>query len=204
MPRTFASIDELLDHGGWDVAVVCTPSHVRESAVAVLAASGKHILTEKPLAEDFAEASRLVALCANAGVRLAVNQNFRDHYSFGIAADLVAAGEIGPVLGISHRDLTFRQDRGWRTRMQRHALSVTGVHWFDGFRLLAGGEATRILARTYCSLAIDCAGETDAFVQIEFGSIPVSYVQRFFQQDCGDRDHGDRRNGNAASRVRHR
>lgn len=179
VPRTFASATEMLDRGGWDVAVVCTPSHVRESTVAELVAGGKHVLAEKPLAEDFAQASRLVASCATAGVRLAVNQNFRDHYSFDIAAELIAAGEIGPVLGISHRDLTFRQDHGWRTHRKRHALSVMGVHWLDGFRQLLDREASRISARTYSSPAIDCSGETDAFVQLEFGPIPVSYVQSF-------------------------
>lgn len=179
VPRTFASIEDLLGYDGWDVAVVCTPSQVRESAVAALAGAGKHILTEKPLAGTYAEASRLVRLCADAGVTLAVNQNFRDHYAFGIAARLIAAGEIGSVLGISQRDLTFRQDQGWRTRLERHALSVMGVHWFDGFRQLVGGEVTRVSARTYSSPAIDCAGETDAFVQIEFGQVTVSYVQSF-------------------------
>jgi D-apiose dehydrogenase len=179
VPRTFASVEDLLGYGGWDVAVVCTPSQVRESAVAALAGAGKHILTEKPLADTYEEASRLVRLCASAGVTLAVNQNFRDHYAFGIAARLIAAGEIGDVLGVSHRDLMFRQDRGWRTRMERHALSVMGVHWLDGFRQLAGGRATRVWAQTYSSPAIDCAGETDAFVQIEFGPVPVSYVQSF-------------------------
>lgn len=179
VPETFSSIEDLLDHDGWDVAVVCTPSQVREPAVAALAGAGKHILTEKPLADTYEEASRLVTACAKAGVTLAVNQNFRDHYAFGIAAELIAAGEIGTVLGVSQRDLMFRQDRGWRTQMERHALSVMGVHWFDGFRQLIDGAATRVSARTYSSPAIDCAGETDAFVQIDFGPVPVSYVQSF-------------------------
>jgi predicted dehydrogenase len=179
VPRTFSSIEDLLDYDGWDVAVVCTPSQVREPVVAALAGSGKHILTEKPLSDTYEEASRLVTLCASAGVRLAVNQNFRDHYAFGTAAKLIAAGEIGSVLGISQRDLTFREDEGWRTRRERHAMSVMGVHWLDGFRQLIDGSATRIWAQTYSSPAIGCIGETDAFVQIEFGPIPVSYVQSF-------------------------
>jgi D-apiose dehydrogenase len=179
VPRTFATVEDLLGYGGWDVAVVCTPSQVREPAITALAGAGRHILTEKPLSESYAEASRLVARCAAAGVMLAVNQNFRDHYAFGIAARLIADGEIGTVLGISHTDLMFRQDQGWRTGRPRHALSVMGVHWLDGFRQLAGRPATRVSARTWSSPAIDCAGETDAFVQIEFGGVPVSYVQSF-------------------------
>ena len=179
VPRTFASAEDLLGYDGWDVAVVCTPSEVRTAAVAALAAAGKHVMTEKPLAATYAEARHLVQLCADAGVLLAVNQNFRDHYAFGIAAQLIADGEVGSVLGIAQRDLMFRQDRGWRIQQPRHALSVMGVHWFDGFRQLAGYDATRVTARIYSSPAIDCVGETDAFVQIDFGPVPVSYVQSF-------------------------
>ena len=184
VPRTFASVDELLgfdaDEGqSWDVAVVCTPSEVREPAVAALAAAGKHIMTEKPLAPTYAEARRMVDQCAAAGVLLAVNQNFRDHYAFGIAARLIADGEIGAVRGVCQLDLMFRQDQGWRIEQDRHALSVMGVHWLDGFRQLIPADATRVLARTFSSPAIDCAGETDAFVQIDFGAVPVSYVESF-------------------------
>jgi D-apiose dehydrogenase len=184
VPRTFASIRELLSFEAnagehWDTAVVCTPSAVREPAVAELAAAGKHIMTEKPLADSYAEATRLVQRCDDAGVQLAVNQNFRDHYAFGIAAQLIADGEIGTVRGVSQLDLMFRQDRGWRIQQPRHALSVMGVHWLDGFRQLIRADATRVLARTFSSPAIDCAGETDAFVHVDFGDVPVSYVQSF-------------------------
>lgn len=179
VPRTFSSIRELLAFDGWDVAVVCTPSEVREPAVDELAAAGKHILTEKPLAGTYAEAARIVARCEDAGVLLAVDQNFRDHYAFGIAAHLIADGEIGAVRGVSQLDLMFRQDRGWRIKQPRHALSVMGVHWFDGFRQLIRADATQVLARTFSSPAIDCVGETDAFVHVDFGDLPVSYVQSF-------------------------
>ena len=191
VPKTFASVEDLLgdasagQHGAsasddnWDVAVVCTPSEVREPAVAALARAGKHILTEKPLADTYAEAAGLVTLCERAGVLLAVDQNFRDHYAFGIAARLIADGEVGSVLGIVQRDLMFRQDRGWRIEQPRHALSVMGVHWFDGFRQLVSWDATLVTARTFSSPAIDCAGETDAYVQIDFGRVPVSYTQSF-------------------------
>jgi D-apiose dehydrogenase len=183
VPRTFSSVEELLGFEAsgehWDVAVVCTPSEVREPAVDQLAAAGKHVLTEKPLADTYAEAARIVQRCEDAGVLLAVNQNFRDHYAFGIAAQLIADGEIGAVRGVSQLDLTFRQDRGWRIKQPRHALSVMGVHWLDGFRQLIRADATQVLARTFSSPAIDCVGETDAFVHVDFGDVPVSYVQSF-------------------------
>lgn len=175
----YPSVGELVEAGGWDVAVVCTPSHVRSAAVLELAAAGKHVLVEKPLSFSLAEAGTMVDACAAAGVHLAVNQNFRDQYTFGLGRELIEAGELGEVQAISQQELQVRQDQGWRLQQQRHALSVMGIHWFDGFRVLLGREATWVSARTFSSPVIDCAGETDAHVQVLFDQTPVSYVQSF-------------------------
>lgn len=177
--KVFAGVDEMIAGADWTVAVLCTPTDVRREMVQALAAAGKHILAEKPLADNLAEAELVVADCAKASVQLAVNQNFRDHYGFDIAREVIAEGRIGDVHGVVHVNLGFRQDRGWRTRAERHALSVMGVHWLDGFRYLLGREATRVWCRTSSSPAVDCVGETDVFAQLTFDHIPVSYTQSF-------------------------
>jgi len=178
--RACASVGELIEPGGWDVAVVCTPTPVREEVVKELAAAGKPVLCEKPLADSFGEAERMVAACDAAGVPLAVNQNFRYHYAFDIAKRVLREGRLGDVVTVIHQDLMFRQDRGWRTGCARHALSVMGVHWLDGFRWMLGCEARSISCHTRSSPAIECVGETDAAVQVAFQSgARVSYVESF-------------------------
>ncbi len=176
----FNALDEMIADASWDVAVVCTPTLVREEAIGRLAAAGKHIFVEKPLADTYAEARRVVEICDRAGVTLAVNQNFRYHYPFESARELIAAGRIGEVLSITHEDLLFRQDAGWRSTSERHALSVMGVHWLDGFRWMLNDEPRAITCVTHSSSAIDAAGETDAAVQLVFarGAV-VSYTQSF-------------------------
>lgn len=177
--RVFASLEEMIANSEWTTAVLCTPTSVRQKMVETLAAAGKHILVEKPLADNFEEAKAVVTTCAEAGIKLAVNQNFREHYGFHLARELIAAGRIGDVHGVIHEDLMFRQDSGWRTGVDRHALSVMGVHWFDGFRQILSREASWVWSRTSSSPAVDCVGETDAFTQLLFDDIPVSYVQSF-------------------------
>jgi predicted dehydrogenase len=180
VPAIFRSVEEMIAGASWDIAVVCTPTPVREAVVNALAAAGKHLFVEKPLADSFAEAQRIVAACQAAGVKLAVDQNFRYHYPFQRARDLIAEGRLGQVFGVSHHDLFFRQDRGWRTQHPRHALAVMGIHWLDGFRWMLADEPRSLTCRTHCSAAIDCAGETDAFVQITFEKgASISYVQSF-------------------------
>lgn len=179
VPRAFATLAEALEEVDFDVAVVCTPSHVRVETVRALAAAGKHVLVEKPMADGLAEAREMVAAADENGVQLAVDQNFRDFYGFELARDLIGQGRIGRIRAINHRWLMFRTDEGWRNDQPHHALMVMGVHWFDGFRRLTGSDATRLLARTSSSPAVPAVGETDAMVQIEFGDITVSYTDSF-------------------------
>lgn len=176
---TFASIGEAIAQADFDVAVVSTPSHVRLEAVEELAAAGKHAFVEKPLADGVAEAVKIVDAAAAAGVLLAVDQNFRYHYSFGQARDAIRDGRIGEVVSIDHRELMWREVVGWRAEQAHHALSVMGVHWFDGFRFILGREADWLVATTHRSEALVAAGETDASIHVRFGDIGVNYTQSF-------------------------
>jgi predicted dehydrogenase len=168
IPAVYPSVAAMLQEKNWEVAVVCTPTPVREAVVRELAAAGRHLFVEKPLADSYEEARRIVAVCEQARVRLAVDQNFRSHYPFHLARELIQMGRLGKVIGIAHEDLFFRQDRGWRTGCSRHALAVMGI------------EARSVVCHTHASAAIQCAGETDVFLQIAFeNGATVSYVQSF-------------------------
>ena len=179
VPKTFASVAEALAEVEFDAAVVCTPSHVRTETVRELAAAGVHILVEKPFADGVDQARELVAIADAAGVRLAVDQNFRDHFPFQLASELIADGRIGRVRSIIHTALMFREDTGWRNEQEHHALMVMGVHWLDGFRMLVEDDADWVTATTFSSPAIAAVGETDAHVQIRFGEVAVTYTESF-------------------------
>ena len=161
-------LDELLALD-WTAAVIATPTSVRREVVERISAAGRHIFVEKPMADDYPEARRLVAACREAGVKLAVNQNFRSFYPFDYARQRIAAGDIGAPLVVSLQDLHYRQDRGWRIEQDRHALSVMAIHWFDGFRWLLNDEAVAVVCNRFSSPAVDCVGETDAVAQVSFG-----------------------------------
>src|SRR5579859_1429333 len=68
LEQGFLSLEALIAQADWDVAVVCTPTPVRQETVSALAAAGKHLLVEKPLAASYAEAEAMVSSCEQAGV----------------------------------------------------------------------------------------------------------------------------------------
>lgn len=178
--QAFTSVEEMIAGADWDVAVVCTPTPVRRKVVGQLSAANKHIFVEKPFADTYDEAQQMVDLCSASGVMLAVNQNFRFHYPFDIARTLIQEGRIGEVTSVTHENLQFRQDSGWRTTTERHSLSIMGVHWLDGFRWMLDDSARSIVGETRSSSAIECAGETDTVFQLVFDRGTVaSYVESF-------------------------
>ena len=180
VPHGFSSLEEMIAQTEWEIGIVCTPTNVRRQVVETLAAAGKHIFVEKPFADTYEDAQQMVNVCERAGVGIAVNQNFRYHYPFDVAREVVRQGEIGRVVNILHQDLMFRQDGGWRTQQKRHAMSVMGVHWLDGMRWLLDDEAVTLKCETRSSAAIVATGETEASVQINFnrGTL-ATYIESF-------------------------
>jgi len=162
---------------------VCSPTSVRVEIVEELVAAGKHVFVEKPFADNLGAAQRMVDAAEVAGVHLAVHQNFRYFYPFDLARSLIAEGRIGRPLSVSHRELTFRGDTGWRNTLPRYALSVMGIHWFDGFRWMLDSEPLEIWCETHSSPLSEALGETDGLVQATFADgTAVSYVESFSYQ----------------------
>ena len=52
----YASIDELLAHEKLDFADICTPPHTHSAIIGACASRGVHVLCEKPLAQNHADA----------------------------------------------------------------------------------------------------------------------------------------------------
>ncbi len=96
------------------------------------------ILAQKPLGVSFAQAQEIVALCRQAGITLAVNQNMRYDQSIRACRGLLERGELGtPVLAtiemraIPHW-MPWQQRQGWVT------LRIMSIHHLDAFRFLFG------------------------------------------------------------------
>jgi UDP-N-acetyl-2-amino-2-deoxyglucuronate dehydrogenase len=75
----YASLDEMLRCADADVVVVTTPSGLHPEQTIQIAASGRHVMTEKPMATRWEDGKRMVGACDAAGVRLfVVKQNRRN------------------------------------------------------------------------------------------------------------------------------
>ncbi len=75
----FPSLDELLAGADPDIVVLATPSGLHSAQAIQVAAAGRHVMTEKPMATRWPDGQRMVEACDRAGVQLfVVKQNRRN------------------------------------------------------------------------------------------------------------------------------
>ena len=76
---------------------ICLPTHQHAEAALAALRAGKHVLVEKPMALDGATADCILAEAARSGRILMSAQVLRFVPSYRSAAEMVAAGTLGPV-----------------------------------------------------------------------------------------------------------
>jgi predicted dehydrogenase len=150
-----ASVEELINADDVNVVHVCTPNalHVPQAEAAIRA--GKHVICEKPLATDPADARRLVEAAADAGLVAAVPFVYRFYPSVREARARIGAGDAGPLWllhGSYLQDWLAGSDViNWRVDPKlggaSRAFGDIGVHWCDLMEFTTGHRITRLIAR---------------------------------------------------------
>jgi predicted dehydrogenase len=80
-----------------DMVDLCTPQHVRRELALAAVGSGRHLLTEKPIATTPSEARVIVEAARAAGVRLGIMHNYLFFPEVMRTLELIHNDEIGPV-----------------------------------------------------------------------------------------------------------
>jgi len=185
IPRRYERLDQMLADGDVDVAVVCTPTHIRSDVVVPLLEAGIPVFCEKPLAETFAEAKVIAGASSRTGTPAAVDQNFRRCFTFAAAKEVLAAGEIGRPLHWIQSAVGLRRDRGWRLTRDRYVMAIMSIHWLDGYRYLFGEEPLIVYCRGVNSPAVEGKPDTGVSLILEFPSGVVVNLSESFSSFAG-------------------
>ncbi len=128
-----------------DYVTILTPPNTHLELTQRCAATGKHVLLEKPLEVSTNRARTLVAACRGAGVRLGMVLQHRFRPSGARLREIMASGKLGAMVGASVRVLNWRPQsyydqpgRGDKDRDGGGVLLTQGIHTLDLFLSLAG------------------------------------------------------------------
>jgi len=133
-------LDAIIDDRTITAAIVLTPPAAHRPVVERLAAAGKHVLLEKPLAATPGDAEAVVAACRRAGVVLAVVFQHRYRPAAQALAAQLRAGALGVLASASASIRWWRPQayydepgRGTLARDGGGVLMTQAIHTLDLF-----------------------------------------------------------------------
>jgi myo-inositol 2-dehydrogenase/D-chiro-inositol 1-dehydrogenase len=142
--HVYATMTELLAAVSVDAVVVASPRRTHSGTIIEAAEAGKHIFSEKPMANTLEEIDAATAAVEKAGVALQVGFHRRFDASFRHVREAIARGEIGEPR-IVH---SISRDPVWGTssRLPEDLLLETTIHDFDMVRYMSGSEVVEVHA----------------------------------------------------------
>lgn len=151
----YHSLDDLLAHATFDLAVLLLPPNEANAAALTLAAAGKHLFIEKNAGRTAAEVQPLCELATAKGVVIGIGYPWPRHPAARQIKELVTAGVVGNLLALEARLVTTQVGAGLRDPhhwMYRKAsqgggiLHMEGGHWLTLFHYFTGAEVTSVTA----------------------------------------------------------
>jgi predicted dehydrogenase len=150
IPRVHSSYEALLDDPEVDAVYNPLPNGLHCEWTLRALDAGKHVLCEKPLASNAAEARRMQQAAEKAGLVLAEAFHWRSHPLAERMREILDSGALGPlrhVEGIMCVPLPLPGDIRFRLDLAGGATMDTGCYAVSLARFLAGAEPEVVSAR---------------------------------------------------------
>ena len=140
IPKVHANVDDLLKDPQIEIVDIAVYPAAQAEIVEKAAAAGKHMLCQKPFADEFSKAVRNVELATKAKVKIAVNQQMRWDAGIRCARLLIDQGWLGaPFYGtIQVHCKTDWSMWPWIYAGKRLEVMFHSIHYIDSLRYLLG------------------------------------------------------------------
>jgi predicted dehydrogenase len=143
--KFYGSYDEVIEDPAVEAVYISLPNSMhREWTIAALAA-GKHVLCEKPIAANEAEAREMFAAAKRAGNILVEAFMYRAHPQTREVMEKVRGGAIGEVklirTSFCYRTNKMAGNIRWEAGLAGGALMDVGCYCINFSQMVAGGEA---------------------------------------------------------------
>jgi len=115
----FPSLPALLAGCDADVVILATPSGLHSEQAIAVAAAGRHVMTEKPMATRWQDGKKMVAACDHAGVHLFVVKQNRRNATLQMLKRAVDEDRFGRIFMVAinvfwSRPQSYYESAAWR------------------------------------------------------------------------------------------
>jgi predicted dehydrogenase len=165
VPAVYDDAEELLKRERPDFVDIVTDVGTHRQFVELAARHGVHAICQKPLAPTLADAEAMIAACQQAGVSLAVHENWRWQEPLRKLKRVLTSGAIGPVFRarIDYcNSFPVFENQPFLKDLEQFILTDMGTHILDVARFLFG-EPDRLYCQTH-QVHGDIRGEDAATV----------------------------------------
>jgi predicted dehydrogenase len=142
IPRQYASVPDLLEDGGVDALIVCTPNYLHAPQSIAALKAGVHVMVEKPMAMNAAEAQAMLSASKKSGALLMVAHCWRFSPEVRWLREQVAKGLLGDIIRTKgYCSHVNRGPGGWFTQKELAGGGATAdmaIHAVDTVRFLLG------------------------------------------------------------------
>jgi UDP-N-acetyl-2-amino-2-deoxyglucuronate dehydrogenase len=150
----FGALDEMLGTVESDLVAICTPSGLHPPHGIVAARTGRHVLTEKPMAISLSGADDLVQACDEAGVHLFVVKQNRLNPAIQLLRRAIDKGRFGRIYSANTtvrwtRPQEYYDAEPWRGTWEFDggAIMNQASHYVDLMQWLVG-PVESVMAKT--------------------------------------------------------
>lgn len=173
LPRHFTDYRQLLDLDEVDMIVVGVPNHLHCQITCDAAAAGKHVVVEKPLCLNLAEADRMIEACRTAGVKLMYAEELCFTPKYVRLKELLDSGALGKptLLKQLEKHDGPHSPHFWDVERSGGGVSMDmGCHGIQFFRwMLDNAEIKTVYAQMSTDVHADKThGDDNALLILEF------------------------------------
>ncbi len=151
IPNAYHRVEDILSDPSVDIVYICTTNDRHRDETLAASRAGKHVLCEKPLALNLADAHSMANTCTQEGVVMGTNHHLRNAGTHRAMRRLVLNGAVGKVLGVRvfHAVSLPANLHTWRLHDPSAGAGVildVTVHDSDTLRYLLGDEVQEVTA----------------------------------------------------------
>lgn len=196
IPNHFTELKEMLALPDIDLVVIGSPNDTHCDIALQVAASGKHLVVEKPLCMNLEEADRMIEACKQAGVKLMYAEELCFTPKYVRLKGLLDEGALGrPVLlKQSEKHDGPHADHFWNVERSGGGVTMDmGCHAIQFFRWLNGNNpVVSVYAQMSTSVHQDkTLGDDNAIIILEFENGVIAIAEESWTKLGGMDDRAE-------------